>query len=79
MKNCDLRMNRCPTAGAEGEGMFSGVEPDVGAREEEGEGLRRVHDAGLFIVLAAQCGGIQDLSSSSRGRTHAACIRSVES
>ena len=36
MKNCDLRMNRCPTAGAEGEGMFSGVEPDVGAREEEG-------------------------------------------
>ena len=55
------------------------MEPDAGAREEEGEGLRRVHDAGLFIVLAAQCGGIQDLSSSSRGRTRAPCIRSVES
>ena len=68
------------------------MELDAGAMGEEGEGLRPVseadprmsrragcvHDAGLFIVLAAQCGGIQDLSSSSRDRTHAPCIRSVE-
>ena len=25
------------------------MEPEAGARDEEGEGLRRVHDAGLFI------------------------------
>ena len=32
-----------------------------------------------IIVSAAQCGGIQGLSSSFRDQTHAPCIRSVES
>ena len=88
MKNCDLRMNRYPTAGVEGEGMFRGWSRTLEQRERSGQGLRpaseadprmscragRVHDTGLVTVWAAQCSGIQDLSSSSGDRTHAPCI-----
>ena len=88
MKNCDLRMNRWPTAGAEGEGMFRGWSRTLEQRKRSGQGLRpaseadprtsrragRVHDTGLVTIWAALCGGIQDLSSSSRDRTHAPAL-----